>query len=125
MPYRILVVDDDPAIRRLLSLLLSDVGHAVNTVADGIEALECLQSAPPDLLLVDLNLPRLGGLDLLRQLPNLSSPPPAIVVSGQLGSRREALGLGAAAFVPKPFEVDSLLSLVGGTLGRSGISPHR
>jgi CheY-like chemotaxis protein len=75
MPYRILVVDDDPPIRRLLSFLLSDASHTVETAADGVEALEHLQSAPPDLLLLDLNMPRLGGLDVLRQLPNLAAPP--------------------------------------------------
>ena len=115
--YRVLVVDDDPAIRRLMDLLLRDAGHIVDAVPDGAEAIDCIESAPPDLVVLDLGLPMLGGMDVLRRMRTIEAAPPAVVVSANVEARREALELGAAAFVPKPFDLDSLMSAVNGTLG--------
>lgn len=115
----ILVVDDEPALRDLLAELLGDEGHTVLTAADGAAAAEILGRAAPDLVVTDAMMPRLDGPGLLRWMrtqPALRGVP-AVVVSAV--GRVDPDGLGAVAFVAKPFELAALLAAVDAALGAS------
>lgn len=68
MAHRILVVDDDPHIRDLLSFALGKAGLETDQASDGEEALAAVEARPPDLMVLDINLPRLNGLDVCRRL---------------------------------------------------------
>jgi CheY-like chemotaxis protein len=117
MPSCVLVVDDDARIRRMLTMVLHEGGYEVETAADGLEALRKVESGSPALLLVDIQMPGIDGLELLRRLGDLPSAPPTIVVSAQVGAARQARSLGALEFIAKPFDVDWLLSVIERTLG--------
>ncbi|MBI4491855.1 MAG: response regulator transcription factor [Chloroflexi bacterium] len=110
---RILVVDDEPAIRRAVRTNLVHHGYQVETAETGQEALECLSYRHPDLVLLDLGLPDMDGLDLLRDVRGYSNVP--IVVLSVRGAERDkvaALDLGADDYLTKPFGVDELLARI-------------
>lgn len=110
---RILVVDDEPAIRRAVRINLARHGFQVETAETGREALDCLGTWQPDLVLLDLGLPDLDGLDVIGQVRAHSNTP--IVVLSVRGSERDkvaALDLGADDYLTKPFGVDELLARV-------------
>ncbi|WP_412544225.1 response regulator [Longispora sp. K20-0274] len=110
---RILIVDDEPQIVRALRINLTARQHEVVTAADGAEALRLAASERPDLLVLDLGLPDLDGVDVIRQLRTWS-PVPIIVLSGRAGSldKIEALDAGADDYLTKPFNIDELLARV-------------
>jgi two-component system KDP operon response regulator KdpE len=116
---RILVVDDEPQIRRLLYLSLSREGFDVETVANGEEGIERLLLAPFDLLLLDLGLPGMDGTEICRQVREWSSIP-IIVISVREGEGEKiaALDLGADDYVTKPFSIGELLARVRANLRR-------
>ena len=124
MTHHLLVVDDDPAIRRMLTHLLEAEGYAVQTAMDGSDALSVIEAGQPDLLLVDLQMPGMGGLELLSRLSDLAVVPPSIVISGQLDGRRLAERAGAVEFIAKPFEVDELLEAVASLLDAPPRAPR-
>ena len=106
---KVLVVDDDPAIRELLVTVLGDEGYDVVTAGDGTEALEMAPRERPDALLVDVMMPRMDGRTLvrrLRELPEVAAAP-AIMMSAAVGSAGAMEGV--FDFVPKPFDLDRLL----------------
>ena len=114
MSARILVVDDDAVGRYTLRGLLEEEGLAVEEAADGAAALELLGRGEYDLVISDLRMPRLDGMELLRRAQALS-PPPRIVMLTAHGSERhavEAMKLGAFDYFRKPFEVDEVLAVV-------------
>ncbi|MBE3073895.1 MAG: response regulator transcription factor [Actinobacteria bacterium] len=102
---RLLVVDDEPRIRTYLNRSLSAQGHTVYEAADGQAALDQLDSRDIDLVLLDLAMPRLGGLDVLSVLNQRESSPPVIVLSAvtDISARIQALDRGAVDVVGKPF----------------------
>lgn len=110
----VLVVDDDPDIQLLLRLELEGDGYLVVTAADGLEALDRIETARPDVVLLDIMMPELDGWGVLEQLDE--SAPAVIVVSGLATDRarhyRNAVELGALGFVSKPFDSAKLLELV-------------
>jgi CheY-like chemotaxis protein len=112
---RILIVDDDPDIREVLSDLLSGMGHEVRTACDGLAALDLLRSGPqPAVVLLDMMMPRLDGegfLKAIRLTPEIA-PGRIVVVSGDPSARRKAAELGAAEFLAKPVELDALLGSI-------------
>jgi CheY-like chemotaxis protein len=112
--YRTLVIDDSEDIRELMGALLESVGHEVKTAPDGESGLQVARSFRPDLIITDLSMPGMGGLELLvRVRSDLAPPlPPVIVCSGFDTSAKDALRLGAARFVAKPVEASTLLSIV-------------
>ncbi len=110
----VLVVDDDPDIQLLLRLELEAEGYIVDTAGDGVEALEAIDATPPEVVLLDVMMPRLDGWGVLEQL--VEPKPAVIVISGLATDRashyRHAVELGALGFVSKPFDSGKLLELI-------------
>jgi DNA-binding response OmpR family regulator len=116
----VLVVEDDPSVLGLLRTLLTAEGYAVATASDGLAALEQAAAAPPALVLLDLQMPDLGGVRVLEELRSdpVLSQVPVIVVTGQLDAvpAVQAL-LGDDNVFVKPFAVTELLARVGDVTG--------
>jgi two-component system KDP operon response regulator KdpE len=116
----ILVVDDEPQITRVLKTTLSSQGYGVRTASDGDEALLILKEWTPDLVITDLRMPNLGGLELCRQIRAKSRIPIIVLsVKGEERIKVEALDAGADDYVTKPFGVRELLARVRATLRRA------
>ena len=81
--YRVLIVDDDRSIRRSLEKFLGDLGYAVTTAADGQEGLDALDAASPDVVLLDLGLPIVDGLEFLERVQGREGMPPVLVVTAR------------------------------------------
>lgn len=110
---RILVVDDEAPIVRALQANLEGHGFQVGSAADGPAALERYDRWRPDLVLLDLNLPGLSGIDVIRAIRERGSTPIIILsVRGDEGDKVAALDLGADDYLTKPFGVDELLARV-------------
>lgn len=114
---RLLVADDEPHIRRILTTLLEMSGFVVDAVSDGTAALELLAgSVEYDVVLLDIMMPGASGLEVLSQmraLPNRVDVPVIILTAkGQDADRDEAFALGAADFVTKPFSPKKLLARI-------------
>ena len=110
-PLRILVVDDEPPIRKLLRTGLGTQGYEVVDAPSGKAALELL-AKKPDLVILDLGLPDIDGLELLRRIRKLQGSLPIVVLSsrGDEAGKVAALDLGADDYVTKPFGMDELLA---------------
>ena len=108
MNPKILVVEDDDVIRELLTDLLESEGYAVRAASDGQEALDCLPSVSPDLVISDLVMPKVDGLQLRTAARENGCPARFILMSAmrRFGPWQDAV------FLPKPFEIEKLLSLV-------------
>ena len=117
---RVLVVDDEPQLLRALRITISARGHDVRTAADGRQALADAAGHPPDVIILDLGLPDMDGVDVIRGLRGWTSAP-IIVLSGRTGSedKVEALDAGADDYVTKPFGVDELLARLRAVSRRS------
>ncbi len=112
---RILVVDDEPAIRRFLRTSLNAQGYRVTEVEDGQAALDTLRRDMPDVLVLDLGLPGgVDGFEVIRQLRGAGSAVPIIVLSSRVdeNGKVQALDLGADDYVTKPFGIDELLARI-------------
>jgi two-component system KDP operon response regulator KdpE len=116
---RILVVDDEPQITRVLRTSLSSQGYDVRVANDGETALEIMKDWIPDLVITDLSMPNMDGLQLCRQL-RLTSKIPIIVLSvkGEERIKVQALDAGADDYVTKPFGIEELLARVRASLRR-------
>jgi two-component system KDP operon response regulator KdpE len=110
---RILIVDDDPQLLRALRINLQARRYDVSTATDGADALRTAKGARPDLMILDLGLPDMDGVDVIRQL-RAWTPVPIVVLSGRVDSRDkvDALDAGADDYVTKPFSLDELLARV-------------
>jgi two-component system, OmpR family, KDP operon response regulator KdpE len=117
---RVLVVDDEIEIRRALSRALSAREYIVETAADGMEAVGAASKFHPDLVVLDLNLPKLDGLEVARRI-RASSPVPILVLSVREdeSDKVAALDLGADDYLTKPFGIDELLARVRALLRRA------
>jgi DNA-binding NtrC family response regulator len=113
-PIRVLVADDERNLRELLVRELSRKGHAVEGVGDGEAALERLRDDPPDVLILDMRMPRLEGIDVLRRLAEQPESPQVIVTTGfqEVSSAVEAMKLGAYDYLTKPARIEELDILV-------------
>ena len=117
---RILVVDDEPQIARVLRTGLKTHGYDVRVAADGISALETFSDWHPDLVVTDLGMPNMDGLELCRQLRKLSQVPIIVLsVRGEEKTKVEALDAGADDYVTKPFGMEELLARVRAQLRRA------
>ncbi len=108
---RILVVDDEVNARTALAELLREEGYDVETAADGFQALGKVESFAPDLVVTDLMMPGMDGIELLKQLRVVEQPPAVVVITaeGAVGSAVGAMLAGAADYLPKPINFDHLL----------------
>src|SRR5438105_13320926 len=115
--YTVLVVDDEPPIRRFLRTSLSAAGHRVVTAEDAAEALKMLAGEKPDVLILDLGLPDRSGLDVIAEIRSRSTVP-IIVLSARSDERAkvEALDLGADDYVAKPFGIAELMARIRAAL---------
>jgi DNA-binding response OmpR family regulator len=120
MDAKILVVDDDMDIQRLLALRLGDVGYDTTFAADGTSAISVARKESPDLILLDLGLPAGDGFKVLERLHALAqlSRIPVIVMSARDNPEvsARAIEAGAQKFIPKPFEMGQLLDLITSAL---------
>jgi two-component system KDP operon response regulator KdpE len=118
--HRILIVDDEPQIARVLRTGLKTHGYDVRVAADGVSALETFNDWRPDLVVTDLAMPNLDGLQLCRRLRAISQLPIIVLsVRGEEKNKVEALDAGADDYVTKPFGMDELLARVRAQLRRA------
>ena len=119
---RILVVDDDPGLLRTLGIGLRALGHEVVLAADGRTALQAAREDDPDLLVLDLGLPDVDGVEVLRRLRTWTTVP-IIVLSARADSadKVEVLDLGADDYVTKPFGMDELAARIRAAGRRGGV----
>ena len=117
----VLVVDDDPDIRELVRELLERAGYQVAAAADGREGLRALYASPPDLVLLDVNMPLLDGWQVLERIRDLTDVP-VIMLTARAAELEKVRGLkgGADDYVTKPFGRQELLARVEAQLRRSG-----
>jgi two-component system KDP operon response regulator KdpE len=116
----ILVVDDEPQITRVLKTTLSSHGYGTRTAGDGDEALQVMKDWSPDLLITDLRMPNMDGLELCRRVREKSLIPIIVLsVKGEERTKVEALDAGADDYVTKPFNVNELLARVRAALRRA------
>jgi two-component system KDP operon response regulator KdpE len=118
---RVLVVDDEPQILRALRINLQVRGYEVDTAATGAQALKMASRHPPDLVILDLGLPDLDGVEVIQGLRGWTSAP-IIVLSGRADSldKVEALDAGADDYVTKPFAMEELLARMRAAARRAG-----
>jgi len=119
-PQRILVVDDDPAVRDSLRRSLEFNGYAVTLAGDGAEALASIGKETPDALVVDVMMPRLDGLETTRALREAGNDLPILVLTARdsVGDRVEGLDAGADDYLTKPFALEELLARLRALLRR-------
>lgn len=112
-PKTILICDDEPALRELVRASLSD-GYRFAEASDGLVALELARELEPDIVVLDLMLPRMGGLDVLAQLQTDERlrHVPVLVITAWNETREDVLAAGAAEFVSKPFDPDELKAAI-------------
>jgi two-component system KDP operon response regulator KdpE len=116
----ILVVDDEPQLRRVMLATLTDLGYVVIDARSGEEALERFRQETPDLVLLDLNMPGIGGLETCRVIRS-GSDVPIIILSVRNAERDkvEALDAGADDYVTKPFGIQELLARIRAAMRRA------
>jgi len=121
----ILVVDDESQITRVLKTTLSSHGYGARIAHDGEEALQIMKDWPPDLLITDLRMPNMDGLELCRRVRSQSRVPIIVLsVKGEEAIKVKALDAGADDYVTKPFSVNELLARVRAALRRN-TSPEK
>jgi two-component system chemotaxis response regulator CheY len=120
MSRTILVVDDSVTIRQMVSFTLKEAGFSVVEASDGQEALERLSSQRMDVILTDLNMPRLDGIGLIRALrgrpASKYTPVLMLTTESQESKRQEGRSAGATAWLVKPFHPDKLLQVIAKVL---------
>lgn len=111
---RVLIVDDEPAIRRALRPPLMELGFQVSEASRGEEALQLLRSTPVDVVLLDINMPGIGGIETLRRIRTFAPRLPVLMVTVRDGEEEkvEALELGADDYITKPFSIRELIARI-------------
>lgn len=118
--HNILVVDDEPQITRVLMTTLTSHGYAIRLAADGDEALQVMKDWSPDLLITDLSMPNMDGLQLCRSVRTRSTVPIIVLsVRGEEQTKVEALDAGADDYVTKPFGIIELMARIRAALRRT------
>jgi len=114
----VLVVDDEPQVAWVLRFTLEHEGYRTFTASNGVEALEELEKHHPKLMVLDLMMPEMDGWAVLKEMMKLpvGERPRVVIVSALTGpdDKVKATALGADAFVPKPFDVEELIGVLGG-----------
>lgn len=115
MENKILVVEDHPDSRDLLALLLKQRGHTVYTAEDGREGLKFISLDPPDLVITDLNMPNLDGIEMIKTLrgqPECEELPVIVVTAHGSEKMGEAVEAGASEALHKPIDCEALFSMI-------------
>lgn len=127
MSNRILIIEDDPDAKRLLELLFSTEGHRTIACKSAAQALEALDESPPDLVIIDMTLPDMEGLELTRRIRSneASARVPIFAVTGRMhqADKYEAFMAGADDFISKPFDPMELIFRVRAALRRTTHAP--
>lgn len=120
---KILVVDDEPQITRVLRTSLSSQGYEVIVANDGESALHAFQEQKPDLIITDLSMPRMTGIELTENIRDFSQTPIIVLsVRGEDKNKIEALDKGADDYVTKPFSINELLARIRASLRRASLT---
>ena len=124
MAYKILVVDDEPPIVRLMEFILARQGHEMLVAVNGEEALEKVRAHKPDLVLLDIMMPRIDGYEVARTLradPDTAALP-IIMLSAKAQEEdiQKGLDIGVNEYITKPFSPEQLVHVVSNYLGRAG-----
>ncbi len=109
----LLICDDEEGIRESFKLILED-SYNLRFAINGVEALEMLKTFTPDLMLLDIKMPKMHGMDILKQIKIIKPELPVIIVTGyqSVETAQEAIKNGAADYIPKPFESKQILKAV-------------
>lgn len=121
---RILVIEDEGQLARHISRALTRHGHTASAKMDGVEGLQSALDDPPDLIVLDLNLPGLDGMEVLARLRQANSPARILILTarGEVEHRVKGLKAGADDYLAKPFSLDELVARVE-ALGRRAATP--
>lgn len=122
---RILIVDDEPNIRVTLEQCLTAAGHAVSVAADGWSAIREVEADALDLILLDIKLPDIDGLEVLQRIKERRSEQAVVMITayGTVETAVEAMKIGAVDYLQKPFTPDEIRDVVATVLGRDKITP--
>ena len=109
-PGKVLVVDDEPEVRQVLQEFLSSRGYDVSVASGGVEAIALVESEKPDLVLLDVAMPDMDGVETLKRIVAIDPGLAVIMVTANanIGVTSKLLALGAVDYVPKPFDLDYL-----------------
>ena len=120
---RVLVVDDDPAIRKIIADRMRAKGHEVEVAVDGEAALAAVADFDPELMLLDMKMPKKDGFEVLEALKRTETPPQVVMITahGNIERAVRAIQLGAADFIAKPFEAAQLDHVVSRVLQAAGL----
>jgi DNA-binding NtrC family response regulator len=117
---RVLIVDDEPNVRLVFRTALESAGYSVTEAEDGEKAIDRLRALPADMVLLDLQMPGMGGMEVLRQLRDGNDNVPVVIVTahGSIPNAVEAMKLGAIDFLSKPLRPEPLRKVVGEIIER-------
>ncbi len=121
MPKKVLIVDDEPNILLSLEFLMQRAGYQIETAADGEAALQCIAASPPDLVLLDVNMPKRDGFDVCQTLrANADWKAVRVIMltaKGRDVEREKGIALGADDYITKPFATQEVVDKVKAILG--------
>lgn len=121
MAKKIMTVDDSSSVRQMVGLTLKDAGYDVVEGVDGVDALNKLKATPTDMIITDLNMPNMDGIQLikeLRALPQFKFTPIIMLTTESQASRKqEGKSAGATGWIVKPFKPDQLIGVIKKVLG--------
>lgn len=123
---KVLVIDDQPGIRRLLVEVLNEEGYNVITAANGYEGVQQVKEADPDLILMDMKMPGMDGIETLRELKLIGQADKVIMMTayGELELVNQAQQLGAYTYITKPFDIIKLCQMIGEQIAGTADSRH-
>ena len=127
MAQRVLVVDDDPDLQDLVSDILTSFSRAIDVIraADGQSAIEAVKREVLDLVLLDIRMPVMNGLEALKQIKAIAPRLPVLMITGSdSSSASEALRMGAFGYLPKPMDLRYVEHIVSLALGTSQAPAH-
>lgn len=119
---KVLVIDDQPGIRRLLAEVLQEEGYDVAIAANGQEALQKVKDITPRLILMDMKMPGMDGLETFRELKKIGKAERVVMMTayGELELVKEAMSMGAHKYITKPFDINVIKDIVKETLQIEG-----
>ena len=127
MSYKVLIVDDEPGMRSLLTRVMEKEGYRSRAVADGAQALESIQGGDWDLVIADIDMPVMDGIELLKRVRDTAPRLPVIMITAYatVESAVEAMKFGAYDYITKPFAMDELKIVVAKVFERQRLIDER